>query len=279
MSLKVWALASGSSGNSFLIQGGRTTVLLDAGFSAKAIAAKIASVGVDPQAVEALFVTHEHSDHMCGAGVTCRALKAPLVANAATLAAAARSVGNTDVLEMPTGTEVCIGDLSVRSFSVSHDAADPVGYVFQCGPHRACYVTDTGRITPSLWEHTEGAHLLVLESNHDVPRLAKSDYPDMLKRRILGDRGHLSNDVASRALADLSLRDQPCVAWLAHLSAENNTPRPGLSHQNGRRTRGTQSGAQRGTSGAQSKCADPWSGALRLRDKSLRSACLTLESF
>lgn len=225
MALKVWSLASGSSGNGFLVQSERATVLLDAGFPAKTMAEKIASVGVAPHAVEAVFITHEHSDHICGAGVTCRALKASLVANAATLAAAARTVGRTDTREMPTGTELHIGDLSVQSFAVSHDAVEPVGYVFRSGTHKACYIADTGKLTPSLWAHTDGAHLLILESNHDVARLANSRYPDLLKRRILGDRGHLSNDVASRAVADLSQRDQPCVVWLAHLSADTNSPR------------------------------------------------------
>ncbi|HEY3269510.1 MAG TPA: MBL fold metallo-hydrolase [Armatimonadota bacterium] len=225
MSLRVWALASGSSGNSFLVQGGNTTVLLDAGFPMRTIRGKIASVGVDPALVEAVFLTHEHSDHVGGVGPVCRAFKVPLVANAATLRAAARVAGSTEAMEMPTGTEIQIGDLRVASFAVSHDAAEPVGYTFQCGPHKACYATDTGVFTEPLRAAMEGARLLILESNHDIPRLQRSAYNDFLKRRILGDSGHLSNDAAADAIAAHSLRNDPAEVWLAHLSAENNSPR------------------------------------------------------
>ncbi len=232
MGLSVWALASGSSGNSFLIRGGRTSVLLDAGFSARTMKEKIVSVGADPSAIEAIFLTHEHSDHLCGAGVTARALKAPLIGNERTLAIAERTVGATETVVMPTSTELTIGDLTIRSFPVSHDAADPVGYLFQHGRHKACYVTDTGRLTDTILRRMEGAQLLILESNHDVAKLMKSDYSDLLKRRILGDKGHLSNDTAARAVADHSLRDEPSVVWLAHLSAENNNPRLALKFAN-----------------------------------------------
>lgn len=228
MSLEVWSLASGSSGNSFLIRGGRTTVLLDAGFSARAMRERISSVGVDPMSVEAIFLTHEHSDHMSGAGVTSRALSAPLVANEKTLAKAERTCRATDTVCLPTGSGMHLGELEIQSFSVSHDAVDPVGYVFRSGRHTMCYVTDTGALTPEIIRHLAGAHLIVLESNHDVPRLMRSEYPDVLKQRILGDRGHLSNDVTARTIAEHSQRCEPSVVWLAHLSAENNTPRLAL---------------------------------------------------
>jgi phosphoribosyl 1,2-cyclic phosphodiesterase len=228
MSLRVWSLASGSSGNAFLIQGGRTTVLLDAGFSARMMKEKIAGVGVEPHAVEALFLTHEHSDHVSGAGVTCRALGAPLIANEATLAAAARTVGPVNEIPMPTGSELCIGDLSVRSFAVSHDAAEPVGYLFSHGRHSVCYATDTGCLSPCIEDHMRDASLLILESNHDVLLLAQCDYAENLKRRIMGDQGHLSNHAAGNALITRSVTGEPAVVWLAHLSRENNSPRLAL---------------------------------------------------
>jgi phosphoribosyl 1,2-cyclic phosphodiesterase len=218
-------LASGSSGNAFLIRGGRTTVLLDAGFPMRTIRDKIASVGQSPLDVQAVLLTHEHSDHCSGAGPTCRALKVPLVANSATLEAASRIVGSTPSTELPTGSEMEIGDLQVRSFPVSHDAADPVGYVFSCGGARACYVTDTGTLTPVITSNMMGAQLVIVESNHDVLRLSQSGYPAELKRRILGNRGHLSNVVTAREIARLSLESAPCVVWLAHLSEENNSER------------------------------------------------------
>lgn len=225
MSLKVWSLASGSSGNAFLIQGGRTSVLLDAGFSAREMKARIGGAGVDPASVEALFLTHEHSDHVSGAGVTSRALKAPVIANAATLSAAARSIGESDCVRMPTGSSLSLGDLTVRSFSVSHDAADPVGYVFTCGRHSVCYATDTGCLSPEVESAMRGAGLVILESNHDILRLAHCEYAEHLKQRILGDKGHLSNHAAGEALIHRSLTGDPAVVWLAHLSRENNSPR------------------------------------------------------
>jgi phosphoribosyl 1,2-cyclic phosphodiesterase len=225
MSLQLWSLASGSSGNAFLIRGGRTCVLLDCGQPMRTVRDKIASVGQNPLEVQAVLLTHEHSDHCSGAGPMCRALKAPLVANSATLEAASRIVGSTNAVEMSTGSVKEIGDLVIRSFPVSHDAIDPVGYVFEYRGARACYATDTGTITPAIASHIMGARLLILESNHDVARLRQSRYPAELKRRIMGDRGHLSNVVTARAIASYSKKDQPCVVWLAHLSEENNTER------------------------------------------------------
>lgn len=225
MSLRVWSLASGSSGNAFLIQGGSTTVLLDAGFSARAMKERIAGAGVDPASVEALFLTHEHSDHASGAGVTSRALKAPVIANEATLNAAQRAIGAADCMPMPTGSHLCLGEITVRSFAVSHDAAEPVGYIFSHGRQSVCYATDTGCLTAGIEDAMREASLVILESNHDVLRLARCDYAEYLKQRILGDKGHLSNHAAGEALINRSLTGDPAVVWLAHLSRENNSPR------------------------------------------------------
>jgi phosphoribosyl 1,2-cyclic phosphodiesterase len=225
MSLQLWSLGSGSSGNSFLVRGGRTTVLLDAGFPMRSIFGRTASLGLHPADIEAVLLTHEHSDHTNGAGPVCRKLKVPLVANEATLGACEKPVGATETLCMPTGSTIEFGDILISSFAVSHDAAEAVGYVFQHGRHRAVYVTDTGTLTPNIVAQMAGAHLIVLESNHDVRRLMCCPYPDYLKQRILGDRGHLSNVAAGRAIAAHSRREEPAVIWLAHLSRENNSPR------------------------------------------------------
>jgi phosphoribosyl 1,2-cyclic phosphodiesterase len=229
MGLRVWSLGSGSSGNSFLVQGGRTTVLLDAGFPARTMREKISRVGVDPGEVEAVFLTHEHGDHARGAGVVARALKCPVIAGAKTLLAARSSIGNAPTTQMPVGETIEFGDLTVTSFRTSHDAVEPVGYVFSHGGRRVVYATDTGCLTREIRAAMAGAHLIVLESNHDVAKLWSGSYPDVLKRRVAGDRGHLSNDTAARAVAAHSLRDEPCVVWLAHLSEENNTPRLALT--------------------------------------------------
>lgn len=200
-------------------------MLLDCGFPMRTIRDKIASVGQSPLDIRALFLTHEHSDHCRGAGPVSRALKAPVIANSATLEAVARFTGATVAREMPTGTEIEVGDLRIRSFRISHDAVDPVGYVFESGGVKACYATDTGTITPVITSHMMGAQLMILESNHDVLRLRQGGYPEELKKRILSNVGHLSNVVTARAIAEYSLRDEPAVVWLAHLSEDNNTER------------------------------------------------------
>lgn len=220
----LWSLASGSSGNSFLIQAGETFVLLDAGFSAVTLLDFIAQVGVDPARLQGILLTHEHSDHTVGVAPLSRKLKVPVYGNAATLAAALAKSAETDGRAIPTGTEFTIGELEIRSFPVHHDAAEPVGYQLMHSSRRICFLTDTGHLCPGLFREMGGAGLVVLESNHDPHKLSNSPYPDLLKRRIMGDRGHLSNDAAAKGLAQLSVGDAPLCVWLAHLSAKNNTP-------------------------------------------------------
>jgi len=222
--MEVWSLASGSSGNAFLISAGGVSVLLDAGFPARHMCSRIERAGHSPTEIGALFLTHEHSDHASGAGVTSRALKIPVVANEPTLEAARRYIGNARTAVLPTGETAEIGELEVTSFRTSHDAAEPVGYVFRHRNSKVCYVTDTGILTPEITCHFLGAQLLILESNHDPRRLAMGPYPEILKRRIASRVGHLSNAAAATALAKHSEQCDPTVVWLAHLSEDNNTP-------------------------------------------------------
>ncbi len=221
---RIWSLGSGSSGNAFLAQAGDTCVLVDAGFSAAILLERIASVGVNPASLAGILITHEHSDHVTGMSPLARKLNIPVYANAATLAAALARSAETQVRPIPTGHEFMLGALEVRSFPVHHDAAEPVGYQLGYRGRRICYLTDTGRICDNLMRELADASLLVLESNHDTQKLLTGPYPDPLKRRILGDRGHLSNDSAGQTLARLSVGDRPICVWLAHLSSKNNTP-------------------------------------------------------
>jgi phosphoribosyl 1,2-cyclic phosphodiesterase len=223
--LAIWSLASGSSGNSFLIQAGETFVLLDAGYSASYLSMFIEEVGVDPARIRGILLTHEHTDHVIGASALARKLKIPVYGNAATLAAAFAKAAETDARPIPTGGEFMVGELEARSFPIHHDAAEPVGYQLSVGSKRICYLTDTGHLCERLYGEMAGASLVALESNYDVQKLTTGPYPDLLKRRILGDKGHLSNEEAGRGLARLSHGDRPVCVWLAHLSAKNNTPK------------------------------------------------------
>jgi phosphoribosyl 1,2-cyclic phosphodiesterase len=226
--LNVWSLASGSSGNSYLVQSAGTAVLVDAGLGMRALLASIRSLGVDPSTLSAILLTHEHGDHVAGAAPLARKLGVPLVANAATLAAVLRDGLEAPTLALSTGSQLQWRDLELESFPIHHDAVDPVGYRIALGHHRLCFITDTGHLCPRLVGLMSGCDLIVLESNHDVDRLIQGPYAPPLKRRVLSDTGHLSNDVAARAVSELSQGDRPSTIWLAHLSATNNTPRTAL---------------------------------------------------
>lgn len=223
MPLNVISLASGSSGNCALVEAGSRRLLVDAGLSASAILARLQDLRADPRSVAAVLLTHEHSDHVTGAGAIARKLRVPVVGNAATLSAAFAQGPVPEVVLLPANAEATIGGLDVRSFSIPHDAADPVGYRIAFGRTSVCFMTDTGHVDARLLGELGSVQLAILESNHDVQRLIRGPYTDPLKARILGDRGHLSNDAAGEAVATLSQGDHPTCVWLAHLSAVNNT--------------------------------------------------------
>jgi phosphoribosyl 1,2-cyclic phosphodiesterase len=229
----VVSLGSGSGGNALLVQTSRTAVLVDAGFSARILASRLRQAGATPAMLGAILLTHEHADHACGAAAFAAAHGVPLVADPRTLRAVfdqtpAGLVGQAarDALpreELHVGRSMRLGDLEVRSFPVSHDAAAPCGYVLSTGAWTVTIATDTGECAPPVVEALRGAHLLVLEANHDRERLLAGPYPWHLKRRILGSTGHLSNEQSAEALAQ-ALDDGPRWIWLAHLSKMNNTP-------------------------------------------------------
>lgn len=182
------------------MQSGNGALLIDAGISARAVLAGLAATGIPESAVRAILLTHEHSDHTRGLSAVARRLGATIVANGSTLAATgARGLG-THVLE--TGEALDIAGLHVRSFRVSHDSVEPVGYVVEGEDHRVVCCTDTG-VPGELAEHLHGADLAILEANHDVERLMAGPYPEVLKRRILGDSGHLSNAAAADLVVSL----------------------------------------------------------------------------
>lgn len=223
MTLTLTSLASGSSGNAFLLRAGATCILIDAGLPASTIMRHLADQHLEPAQLAAVLLTHEHSDHVQAAGTLSRRLGLPVVANAATLDAAERQVGEMRRRQLPVGDCLDLGEIAVASFAVPHDAAAPVGYLISHCQGTICLATDLGAACADLRQPLAAADLIVIEANHDRERLIRGPYPPALKARILGEQGHLSNDEAAELLVPV-LRDRPRCVWLAHLSAVNNGP-------------------------------------------------------
>lgn len=228
--MRITALASGSSGNAYLAEAGATRVLLDGGLVAPVLERYLRQRGVDPATLSAIFVSHEHSDHLRGVGGLARRFRIPVVASAGTLRAGAAALGELpDAVALPPGHECRAGALVVRTFPVAHDAREPVGFWVQADGCHACICTDLGVPTAALRAPLAAADLLVLEANHDLDRLWRGPYPPSLKRRIAGPQGHLANSAAADLLVALAADGRPRTIWLAHLSQTNNTPALALS--------------------------------------------------
>jgi phosphoribosyl 1,2-cyclic phosphodiesterase len=216
------SLGSGSQGNALVVEAGDTKVLLDCGFATRTTAEKLDNLGISPQDLAGVLVTHEHSDHIAGVFKFARRYEVPVFLTHGTHAAAPR--GKTPLPEcrlIDSHTSFAIGDLEIHPFPVPHDAREPVQYAFSDGAHRLGVLTDVGSITPHIVDVLRCCDALVLECNHDSEMLASSDYPEMLKRRISGRLGHLSNEMAASLLSQIGTsRLQHLVA--AHLSQQNN---------------------------------------------------------
>ena len=223
MAFTFCSLGSGSGGNCAVVRAGRTTVLLDAGFSAREMSRRLAGVGVQTTEVDAILLTHEHLDHVRGAAVASRRWRRPVVCRPAV----ARRAG----LENRAGTSVetmelepfQLGDLRITPFTVPHDAVETVGFVVEGEGVRVAYATDLGRPTPEVEAHLRGCQIIVLEANHDVDMTRAGPYPWSLKQRILGGNGHLSNQEAGTLLGSVVGSETTAVV-LAHLSGTNNAP-------------------------------------------------------
>jgi phosphoribosyl 1,2-cyclic phosphodiesterase len=223
--LCVQALASGSSGNAFLVQAGTTHLLIDAGLPLRTLATLLTRRGVGVTDLDAILLTHEHTDHSCGAGPMARRCGAPLIADPATLEAyAQRDELPFTARELPTGDTLGIGAIGVRSFPVPHDAVAPVGYVLEVGTHQVTYMTDLGSVTPEVRAALRGAALGIVESNHDLDWLWRGSYTEEMKARVASDVGHLSNRDCADLLAARLEEEGPLCIWLAHLSRANNSP-------------------------------------------------------
>lgn len=218
-------LASGSTGNAAMVSCGDTHILLDAGISAKRITAGLAALGVRPEALSAILITHEHSDHISGLQVFTKKNRIPIHATGPTCRQLCYRTAFLDdlVRVQEAGTGVQIGALWVESFPTPHDAAGSVGWSIAGEGGRMALCTDLGHVTEAVRRAAEGCDLLICETNHDVDMLRTGPYPYYLKQRILGDHGHLSNE-AGAELAAFAVESGTRTVILAHLSRQNNTP-------------------------------------------------------
>ena len=219
--MEFYTLASSSSGNAALARHGDTAVLIDAGISARRITLSLAQLGLAPDALRAVLITHAHSDHVSGLAALSKKYAVPVFASRGT----ARSlVCPGDALHsFEPGDAFSIGAFEVRSFRTSHDAAGSVGYRLDCASGSLGLLTDTGYVTDEAAAALSGVDTLLLEANHDVETLQSGPYPYPLKRRILGGQGHLSNEAAAEFALRCAMGGTRDIL-LAHLSAENNTP-------------------------------------------------------
>jgi phosphoribosyl 1,2-cyclic phosphodiesterase len=222
--MKFSILASGSSGNSLFIETDKTRVLVDAGLSGKQLEQRLKLIGVDPATLHAIFVSHEHIDHVKGIGVLSRRYQIPIYMNEATWVNLPGSVGEIPDMcrqVMELGSALELEDLRIESVPISHDAAEPMGFHFRQGEDTLAIITDLGYVNQRIIDQVTGVDTLIWESNHDVEMLRMGPYPWNVKRRILSDVGHLSNQDAGEALAEI-LRGVGENVYLAHLSKDNN---------------------------------------------------------
>lgn len=222
-------LASGSSGNSIFVSTNKTKILIDAGLSGAEIQKRLAIIGEDPASIQAIIITHEHIDHIKGAGVLSRRFKIPVYGNEKTLSASAACMKipcETKFFE--SGTPFFIGEMRINPFSISHDASDPCGFTIKSGNSKLGIATDLGIATNLVKTRLKNCTGLVLEANHDPYLLANGTYPWSLKQRIKGRTGHLSNEEARDLLGEIAGRNLRNII-LGHLSKENNCPEKALS--------------------------------------------------
>ena len=231
MAVSVTVLGSGSKGNCTVVSTSGTRLLVDAGFSCRELLRRMILCGLDPDCIDAVLVTHEHSDHVAGLRVLAKRLKIPVYITAPTYHAYQKGVrdsaGNrialTRLEHFCSGTSFQIGDIMVTPFTIPHDAVDPVGFTFRSGGIKIGVCTDLGYMPASVRHHLRGCHVLMVESNHDLEMLRGGPYPWSVKQRVMSNVGHLSND----RLAEFLTSDYDGVAEfliLAHLSEQNNHP-------------------------------------------------------
>jgi len=231
MGVSVSVLASGSRGNTALVESSRARILVDAGVSCRETFKRLKSIGLDPRTLSAILITHEHSDHIYGLATLAKKLSVPVFMTGATHQAWARALRDengelpklTKLEPFSSGRSFQIADVTVTPFTIPHDATDPVGFTFRAEGVKIAIVTDLGYMPASVCDHLRGSDVLMVESNHDLEMLRVGPYPWSVKQRVMSRVGHLSND----SLAQFFEKDYDGGASyiiLAHLSEQNNHP-------------------------------------------------------
>ena len=231
MAVSVSVLASGSRGNSAIVRSSSTSILVDAGISCKETFKRLRAIGDDPHKINAIVITHEHTDHVHGLLVLARKLNVPVYMTGHTQAAWAKAMRDDEGVRpqlaklevFSAGEGFQVGDIAVMPFTIPHDAVDPVGFTFKAEGVKVGFATDLGYIPASVRDRLRCCDLLLIESNHDVEMLRVGPYPWSVKQRVMSRVGHLSN----HALADFFASDYDggaAYVVLAHLSEHNNHP-------------------------------------------------------
>lgn len=229
--MRVSILASGSSGNLTLLETERTRILVDAGLGKRETLARLAAVGLEVHHLDAVLITHEHSDHCNGLPQVLGLWKAPLYVTEPTMAELKRILPETfgkrlrGVESIQSGQRFTVGDIDVHAFAIPHDAVDPIGFTFRTNGTKVAICTDLGYMPELVKVHLRESDCLILESNHDLEMLKVGPYPWVVKQRVLSRTGHLSNHAVSEFLADPDGFDSRArFLVLAHISQENNNP-------------------------------------------------------
>lgn len=224
--LKYCSIGSGSSGNCHSVGYKDTNILVDAGLSGKRITTGLKDIDIDAEKIKGIFITHEHSDHIKGAGILSRKFDIPIFANIKTWCAMKDKLGDikdSNMKVFENDKTYSLGDIIIRPFSIPHDSSDAVGYNIYTGNEKMSIATDIGEITDNIRRHLYKSKLVVLESNYDPNMLMMGSYPYALKKRVMSQTGHLANEDAANFCVEL-IKEGTESILLAHLSKENNFP-------------------------------------------------------